>query len=183
MAVPSDAARSPMHGATNMDTLIAIGTLAALSVSAVVAIALGGRHVHLGGGGTLAASLHGVMAPLIVAILATGRAVESRVRTRAARTLHSLLALRPPTARLVVNTEDEAGSGPAGERPGWRALAGPSGRVRSPRRHRGGGWSPLDESMLTGEPLPSIAGRGACHRRDQQRERTLVLEVGRRLRV
>ena len=37
------------HGATSMDTLIALGTLAALAVSAVEAIALGGRHLHLGG--------------------------------------------------------------------------------------------------------------------------------------
>ena len=86
-----------------MDTLIALGTLAALSVTAVEAIALGGRHVHLGGSGAFAARLHGVMAPLIVAILATGRAVEARVRERAATALHSLLSLRPPTARVVTH--------------------------------------------------------------------------------
>ncbi len=44
------------HGATSMDTLIVVGTLAALAVSAVEAIALGGRHVHLGGGGAFAAA-------------------------------------------------------------------------------------------------------------------------------
>ena len=75
-----DAARLLRHGATSMDTLIALGTLAALGVSAVEAIALGGRHVHLGGGGAFAARLHGVMAPLIVSILATGRAIEMRAR-------------------------------------------------------------------------------------------------------
>ena len=64
-----------------MDTLIAVGTLAALAVSAVEAIALGGRHVHLGGGGAFAARLHGVMAPLIVSIVATGRAAEQRGET------------------------------------------------------------------------------------------------------
>ncbi len=54
------------HGATSMDTLITLGTLAALAVSAVEAIALGGRHVHLGGSGAFAARLHGAMAPLII---------------------------------------------------------------------------------------------------------------------
>ena len=39
---------------------------------AVEAVALGGRHVHLGGSGAYAARLHGVMAPLIVAIVAAG---------------------------------------------------------------------------------------------------------------
>ncbi len=65
---------------TSMDTLVTVGTLAALAVSAVEAIALGGRHVHLGGSGEFAARLHGVMAPVIVAILVTGRAVEARAR-------------------------------------------------------------------------------------------------------
>ena len=43
-----DTVRLLRHGATSMDTLIALGTLSALAVSAVEAIALGGRHVHLG---------------------------------------------------------------------------------------------------------------------------------------
>ena len=50
-------ARLLRRGATSMDTLIALGTLAALAVSAVEAIALGGRHVHIGGGGQFAARL------------------------------------------------------------------------------------------------------------------------------
>ncbi len=95
------------HGATSMDTLIALGTMAALAVSAVEAIALGGRHLHLGGSGAFAARLHGVMAPLIVAILVTGRAVEARARARASQAMHSLLSLRPPTARVIADLDDE----------------------------------------------------------------------------
>ncbi len=157
-----NAARLLRHGATNMDTLIALGTLAALSVTAVEAIALGGRHVHLGGSGAFAARLHGVMAPLIVAILATGRAVEARVRERAARALHSLLSLRPPTARVVTEADPDGElvapeSVPVGAlvqvRPG-EALA-LDGTVAS-------GWSDVDESMLTGEPLPVERGPGSA---------------------
>jgi len=150
-----DSARLLRHGATSMDTLIALGTLAALAVSAVEAIALGGRHLHLGGSGAFAARLHGVMAPLIVAILVTGRAVESRARLRAASAMHSLLSLRPPTARVVTGPDDEQGelvapeSVPVGAlvrvRPGEALPL--DGTVVS-------GWSPVDESMLTGEPLP-----------------------------
>ncbi len=98
-----NSARLLRHGATSMDTLIALGTLSALAVSAVEAVALGGRHLHLGGSGAFAARLHGVMAPLIVAILVTGRAIEARARARAAVAMHSLLALRPPTARMVAS--------------------------------------------------------------------------------
>jgi heavy metal translocating P-type ATPase len=157
-----DSARLLRHGATSMDTLIALGTLAALGVSAVEAIALGGRHVHLGGGGAFAARLHGVMAPLIVSVLATGRAIEMRARARAANAMHSLLSLRPPAARVVVGVEDEEGvlvppeSLPVGAlirvRPGEAIPL--DGTVLS-------GWSPVDESMLTGEPLPVDRGPGS----------------------
>lgn len=155
-------ARLLRHGATSMDTLIALGTLAALTVSAVETIALGGRHVHLGGGGQDAARLHGVMAPLIVAILVTGRAVESKARGRAARAMHSLLGLRPPTARVVVDADDDRGelvppeSIPVGAL--IRVRAGETvpldGVVVT-------GWSAVDESMLTGEPLPVEHGPGS----------------------
>ncbi len=156
-----DSARLLRHGATSMDTLIALGTLAALAVSAVEAIALGGRHLHLGGSGAFAARLHGVMAPLIVSILVTGRAIEARARARAATAMHSLLSLRPPTARVLSGPEDEEGelvapeSVPVGAlvrvRPGEAIPL--DGTVLS-------GWSPVDESMLTGEPLPVDRGPG-----------------------
>ncbi len=156
-----DSARLLRHGATSMDTLIALGTLAALAVSAVEAIALGGRHLHLGGSGAFAARLHGVMAPLIVAILVTGRAVESRARLRAAGAMHSLLSLRPPTARVVTGPDDEHGELVAPESVPVGALV----RVRPGEALPLdgtviNGWSPVDESMLTGEPLPVDRGPG-----------------------
>ncbi len=149
------AVRQARHGATSMDTLITVGTLAALSVSAVEAIALGGRHVHIGGNGEFAARLHGVMAPLIVAILVTGRAVEARARARAARAMHSLMALRPPTARVVSGPEDDEGVLVPPESVPVGALV----RVRPNEAVPldgvvVDGWSAVDESMLTGEPLP-----------------------------
>ncbi len=148
-------ARLLRHGGTSMDTLIAVGTLAALAVSAVEAIALGGRHVHIGGGGQFAARLHGVMAPLIIAILVTGRAIEARARGRAAQAMHSLMALRPPTARVVSDPSDVEGHLVAPESVPVGALV----RVR-PNEAMPldgvvvSGWSAVDESMLTGEPLP-----------------------------
>jgi heavy metal translocating P-type ATPase len=157
-----NSARLLRHGATSMDTLIALGTLAALAVSAVEAIALGGHHLHLGGSGAFAARLHGVMAPLIVSILVTGRAVEARARTRASRAMHSLLSLRPPTARVVAGVDDDEGELVSPEsvpvdvlvrvRPGEALPL--DGTVVA-------GWSPVDESMLTGEPLPVDRGPGS----------------------
>jgi len=152
-------ARLLRHGATSMDTLIALGTLSALAVSAVEAIALGGRHLHLGGDGAFAARLHGVMAPLIVSILVTGRAIEARVRRRAAHALHSLLSLRPPTARVVLDVDDDRGELVSPESIPVGALV----RVRAGEAIPLDGtvvkgWSPVDESMLTGEPLPVERG-------------------------
>ena len=124
-------ARLLRHGATSMDTLITLGTLAALAVSAVEAIALGGRHVHLGGSGAFAARLHGAMAPLIIAVLVTGRAVEVRARARAARALHSLVALSPPTARLTGAWTRRTGSfPPRRSRSGRRSGSCPARRSR-----------------------------------------------------
>jgi copper-transporting P-type ATPase V len=175
-----DSARLLRHGGTSMDTLIALGTLAALAVSAVEAVALGGRHLHLGGSGAFAARLHGVMAPLIVAILVSGRAVEARARSRATRAMHSLLSLRPPTARVVTSIDDEDGELVAPEsvpvaalvrvRPGEALPL--DGKVVS-------GWSSVDESMLTGEPLPVDRGPGsAVTGGTRNGEGILVVEVG-----
>jgi heavy metal translocating P-type ATPase len=156
-----NAVRLARHGATNMDTLIAIGTLAALSVSAVEAIVDGGVHIHLGGGGEFAARLHGVMAPLIIAILATGRALEVNARRRAASAMHSLLGLRPPLARVVTDADDDQGS----EVPPESIPVGALIRVRAGETIPldgtvMSGSSAVDESMLTGEPLPADRGPG-----------------------
>jgi Cu+-exporting ATPase len=101
-----NAARLALHGATNMDTLVALGTLAAVTVNAVEVIALGGRHIHIGtGSGAFASRLHFAMAPIIVSILVSARTIEARARRRAADAMHALLSLRPATPR--------GGGGPA----------------------------------------------------------------------
>ena len=149
-----NAARLARHGATNMDTLIALGTLAALAVTLVEAVALGGRHVHLGGSGEFAARLHGVMAPVIVAILVTGRAGEARVRGRASAALHSLLSLRPPTARVVKAATDEGELVAPETVPVGALIKVLPGEALPLDGVVVSGASAIDESMLTGEPLP-----------------------------
>ena len=76
--------------------------------------------------------------------------------------MHSLLALRPPVARVVTTIEDEEGELVAPESVPVQALV----RVRpgEPIPLDGtvvAGWSPVDESMLTGEPLPVDRGPGS----------------------
>jgi heavy metal translocating P-type ATPase len=157
------AARLLRRGAVNMDTLVAFGTLAAVAVQAVEVIAIGGRHIHIGAGsGAFATRLHFAMAPLIVAVFVSGRAAEAGARRRAAGAMYSLLSLRPPTARVVTDPDSEDGEFVAPESVPVGALV----RVRpnesipldgSVVR----GWSAVDESMLTGEPLPVDRGPGS----------------------
>jgi heavy metal translocating P-type ATPase len=150
------------RGTTSMDTLIALGTLAALAVSAVEAIVLHGQHYHLGGGGEFAARLHGVMAPLIVAILVTGRAIEARARRRAARAMHSLLGLRPPVARVVSGVDDDHGElVPPESIPVGALIRVRAGETVPLDGMVVNGWSAVDESMLTGEALPVEHGPGS----------------------
>ena len=158
-----DAFRLARHGSANMDTLIALGTIAAIAVQAVEDIAIGGRHIHIGSGtGVFAARLHYAMAPFIVAVFAGGRAAEARARRRASAALHSLLSLRPPVARIVSGVNDEQGelvppeSVPVGAFVRVRAneTIPLDGQVVS-------GRSAVDESMLTGEPMPVDRGVGS----------------------
>ncbi|HEX6526161.1 MAG TPA: cation-translocating P-type ATPase [Streptosporangiaceae bacterium] len=156
-----NAARLLRHGAVNMDTLIASGTLAAVVVQGVEVIAVGGSHVHIGGGGAFAARLHYAMAPLIVAILATGRAAEAFARRRATGAMRSLLALRPPTARVVTGF-GAPGTLVAPESVPVGALVRVLPHERIPLDGTVvQGWSAVDESMLTGEPLPVDRGPGS----------------------
>ena len=158
-----NAARLLRHGAVNMDTLTAFGTLAAVTVQAVEVIAIGGSHVHFGGGsGAFAARLHYAMAPLIVAIFVTGRAAEAGARRRAADAMHSLLSLRPPTARVVTDPDSERSDLVAPESVPVGALVRVLPNEAIPLDGTVvAGWSPVDESMLTGEPLPVDRGPGS----------------------
>jgi copper-transporting P-type ATPase V len=158
-----NAARLLRHGAVSMDTLTAFGTLAAVAVQAVEVIALGGRHVHTGSGsGAFATRLHYAMAPLIVAVFVSGRAAEAGARRRAVGAMHSLLSLRPPAARVVTDPDRHSGHLVAPESVPVGALV----RVRPNETipldgSVVQGWSQVDESMLTGEPLPVDRGPGS----------------------
>jgi heavy metal translocating P-type ATPase len=158
-----NAARLLRHGAVNMDTLTAFGTLAAVTVQAVEVIAVGGGHIHIGGGsGAFAARLHYAMAPLIVAIFVTGRAAEAGARRRAADAMRSLLSLRPPTARVVTDPDSAHSDLVAPESVPVGALVRVLPNEAIPLDGAVvEGLSPVDESMLTGEPLPVDRGPGS----------------------
>ena len=135
-------------GTANMDTLVAIGTLAAFSLS-TVELLRGDGHLHY----DTAAS--------IIAFLVLGRWVEARAKGRATRAITALVELGAKEASLV-DTAD-----PAGEHrvPVERVRVGDVVRVRPGEKVPVDGVvvdgaSAVDESMLTGESVPVDKGPG-----------------------
>ena len=129
----------------NMDTLIAIGTLAAFTFSTYQLFAGG--------------DLYFDTAALIIAFIALGRYLEAKARGRASGAIKTLLELGAKQARLVVNgqeamvpVEQVMVGHLLAVRPGEKIPV--DGVVIS-------GFSAVDESMLTGESVPVDKARGA----------------------
>jgi P-type Cu+ transporter len=147
------------HGATTMDTLISLGTLAAYAWSVVALVFLGAAEggVSMGGvfGGGDAAHVYFETASVIVTLLLLGRFFEARARRRSSHALRALLELGAKTARLENGDEVPIESLQVGDRfvvrPGEKIAT--DGRVVD-------GASAVDVSMLTGEPVPVEVGAG-----------------------
>jgi Cu+-exporting ATPase len=147
------------HGATTMDTLVSLGTLAAYAWSVVALVFLGAAEggVAMGGafGGGDAAHVYFETASVIVSLLLLGRFFEARARRRSSHALRALLELGAKTARLENGEEVAVESLQVGDRfvvrPGEKIAT--DGRVID-------GSSAVDVSMLTGEPVPVEASAG-----------------------
>jgi len=139
--------RTLRHRNANMDTLVAIGTTAALLLS--IAATVAPSSMTAGGG---MAPVYYEAVGVILTLLLFGRWLETRARARASDAVRRLLGLAPRTARRIENgAEREV---PLSEVvPGDRLRVKPGdavpvdGVVRS-------GRSSVDESMLTGESIP-----------------------------
>ena len=145
--------RAARHGATNMDTLVAIGTTAAWGYSVVVTLV---PDV------VIAAGLEPVTwfdsSTIVIGLVLLGRWLEARAKVRTAGAIRRLVGLSPATARLVADGGD-------------RDVALEAVRVGDLLRVRPGdtvpvdgtvveGGSDVDISMLTGEPVPVAVGAG-----------------------
>ncbi len=142
------AIRTLSHRTANMDTLIAIGTTAALVLS--IASTLFPETMSAGAGemGHVYYEAVGVILTLVL----LGRYLETRARGKTSAAIRKLLDLAPKTARLLENgTERDVPL--ADVRVGARLAVKPGdavpvdGVVRS-------GRSAVDESMVTGESIP-----------------------------
>src|SRR5690606_6857207 len=134
-----------LRGAPDMNSLVAVGTLAAWGYSVVATLAPG-----LLPAGTV--HVYYEAAVVVVALVLVGRLLEARARRRTSEAIRRLVGLQPRVAR--VRREGGVGEVPVAEvvrgdqvevRPGERIPV--DGEVVE-------GQSRVDESMLTGEPLP-----------------------------
>jgi Cu+-exporting ATPase len=134
----------------NMFTLIATGVTAAYFYSLFVVLFPGLLPDDLKVGGH--AEVYFEAAAVIVTLVLLGQVLELRARRRTGSAIRGLLSLAPPTARIVRDGDetevalDEVQSGDILRvRPGEKIPV--DGKVTE-------GTSSVDESMITGEPLP-----------------------------
>ncbi|HET8715829.1 MAG TPA: cation-translocating P-type ATPase [Holophagaceae bacterium] len=139
------AARQARRLETSMDTLVALGAGTAWGF----ALAEGLRGAH---------DLTFETAAALVAFLLLGKWLEARAKGRAASSLESLLKLAPAKAvRLEGGREVEVAASDL--RPGDRVRVKPGGAIPADGVVASGS-AEVEESLLTGEPLPVPKGPG-----------------------
>lgn len=131
--------------AANMDTLIALGTGTAWLYSMVVVITPNllpevARHVYF------------EASAMIIGLISLGLALEVKARGRTSEAIKRLIGLQPKTARVIrdgqerdIDISDVVKNDQVRVRPGEKISV--DGEVLE-------GSSSVDESMLTGEPMP-----------------------------
>lgn len=135
----------------NMDTLIALGTGTAWLYSMIVVILPNAlpelaRHVYF------------EATAMIIGLINLGLALEVRARGKTSQAIKRLMGLQPKTAR-VIRAEQELDVAVEDVQVGERIRLRPGEKVPVDGVVREGS-SNIDESMLTGEPMPSVKKEG-----------------------
>ncbi|WP_293266551.1 heavy metal translocating P-type ATPase [Neptunomonas sp.] len=139
------------NGSSTMDTLIAIGTGSAWLFSMIIVLAPQlfpdtARHIYF------------EAAVMIIGLVNLGVAMELKARTRTSNAVERLLDLKPKTACIIRNNKEQT-------LPLELVLINDKIRIRPGEQIPTDGivlegQSYIDESMLTGEPVPASKGPG-----------------------
>ncbi|MBM4244064.1 MAG: heavy metal translocating P-type ATPase [Deltaproteobacteria bacterium] len=148
---------SLQHRSPNMFTLIALGTGAAWSYSTFATLLPELIPESLRKHG--AVPLYFEAAAVITVLVLLGQVIELRARERTGSAIRALLGLAAKTARLVRADGSEADVRIEDVRPGDALRVRPGEKVPVDGTVIDGG-SAVDESMLTGEPIPVAKAPG-----------------------
>jgi P-type Cu+ transporter len=138
---------------TNMDTLITIGAGAAYFFSLYIFVAKKAFDFDVGH------PMYFMEAAALLAIISIGHWLEATSSAKAGSAIRELLKMQPDTAELVAEdgSTSTIATGEVGE--GIRLLVRPGGRIPVDGVVVDGA-SEIDESIVTGEPLPVVKGIG-----------------------
>jgi Cu+-exporting ATPase len=143
---------SIINRSLNMFTLIAIGVGAAYGYSLVATLAPDiFPHSFYGHGGTVAVYFEA--AAIITTLVLLGQVLELRARSRTSNAIRALLGLAPKTARVIREDGSEVDVPLDQVKPGERLRVRPGGKIPVDGIIVDGTTS-VDESMVTGEPIP-----------------------------
>ncbi|MDB4934285.1 MAG: copper-transporting ATPase [Labilithrix sp.] len=142
----------------NMFTLIALGTGAAFAYSLVALLVPGVFPAAMRGHGGLI-DVYFEAAGVITTLVLLGQVLELRARNRTGDAIRSLLQLAPKTARRITSDGREEDVPLAHLLVGDRLRVRPGERIPTDAEILEG-HSAVDESMITGEPLPVDKGPG-----------------------
>jgi len=139
------------HRTADMNSLITLGTIAAFGFSLVTTFAPGllpvdSREVYYEAVG------------VILTLILLGRLLETKAKAGTGEAIRALIGLQPRTARVVRGGEEL-------ELPVDEVVVGDTVVIRPGEKlpvdgQVSAGTSPVDEAMVTGEPIPVVKGVG-----------------------
>jgi Cu+-exporting ATPase len=157
------AAINARHGAATMDTLVSVGVLAAFtwSLYALFFGSAGVRGMHMTfvwGAGSGSSDIYLEVASAVTVFLLAGRYAEVRAKRQSGAALRALLELGATSAR-VLRDGAEVEVPVADVRIGDRFVVRPGEKIATDGTVVNGS-SAVDNSLLTGEPVPVEVGPG-----------------------
>jgi P-type Cu+ transporter len=142
------------HGASDMNTLIALGTTAAFGYSVVATFAPGIFATVQG----IESAVYYDTSAAIIGFVLLGRLLEARAKGQTVQSVRALIALRPKLARIFEDGQ-EYEIPVSAVQPGDVVIVRPAEQIAVDGEVVEG-ESAVDESMLTGESVPVAKRRG-----------------------